>query len=108
MKVGIIGAGITGVTTAYFLSKKNINVNIIESRRYPAMATSYANGGQLSASNSEAWNSWHNVKTGFKSIINANHSSVIINPMPTISKLSWLYKFVTNIRNSENITYEHM
>tara|TARA_B100001248_G_C27387372_1_gene460396 strand:+ start:324 stop:1490 length:1167 start_codon:yes stop_codon:yes gene_type:complete len=106
MKVGIIGAGITGVTTAYFLSKKNINVNIIESRRYPAMATSYANGGQLSASNSEAWNSWHNIKTGFKSIINANHSSVIINPLPTMSKLSWLYKFITNIRNSDKITLD--
>ena len=70
MKVAIIGAGISGVTTAYFLSKHNFKVTLIEGRRYPAMATSYANGGQLSASNSEAWNSWHNVKTGLKSIVN--------------------------------------
>ena len=48
MKVVVIGAGISGVTTAYFLSKNNIDVTLIESRRYPAMATSYANGGQLS------------------------------------------------------------
>ena len=64
MKAVIIGAGITGVTTAYFLSQNNIDVTLIESRRYPAMATSYTNGGQLSASNAEAWNSWHNVKVG--------------------------------------------
>ena len=106
MKVAIIGAGISGVTTAYFLSKHNLKVTLIEGRRYPAMATSYANGGQLSASNSEAWNSWHNVKTGLKSIVNRQHSPLIINPLPTVSKLSWLFKFMTNIRKSEKITLE--
>ena len=55
MKAVVIGAGITGVTTAYFLSQNKIDVTLAESRRYPAMATSYANGGQLSASNAEAW-----------------------------------------------------
>ena len=106
MKVAIIGAGISGVTTAYFLSKHNFKVTLIEGRRYPAMATSYANGGQLSASNTEAWNSWHNVKTGLKSIVNRQHSPLIINPLPTVSKLSWLFKFMTNIRKSEKITLE--
>ncbi|PPR26195.1 MAG: D-amino acid dehydrogenase [Alphaproteobacteria bacterium MarineAlpha9_Bin4] len=106
MKVAIIGAGITGVTTAYFLSEKKVDVTLIEGRRYPAMATSYANGGQLSASNSEAWNSWHNVKTGLKSMINREHSSLIINPFPTITKLSWLCKFIYNIKNNEKITHE--
>ncbi|MEC6997087.1 MAG: FAD-dependent oxidoreductase [Pseudomonadota bacterium] len=106
MKVAIIGAGISGVTTAYFLSKHNLKVTLIEGRRYPAMATSYANGGQLSASNSEAWNSWHNVKTGLKSIVNRQHSPLIINPLPTVSKLSWLFKFMTNIRKNEKITLE--
>ena len=99
MRVAVIGAGITGVTTAYFLSKKNISITLIEGRRYPAMATSYANGGQLSASNSEAWNSWHNVKTGLKSIFNKKHSPLIINPIPSTSKLAWLYKFITNRYN---------
>ena len=54
MKVAIIGAGITRVTTAYFLSEKKIRCHTNRGRRYPAMATSYANGGQLSASNSES------------------------------------------------------
>ena len=48
MKALVIGAGISGVTTAYYLSQNNIDVTLIESRRYPGMATSYANGGQLS------------------------------------------------------------
>ena len=43
-KVAIIGAGIAGTTTAYSLAKNGIDVTLIDSRRYPAMATSYANG----------------------------------------------------------------
>ena len=106
MKIAIIGAGISGVTTAYFLSKHNFDITLIEGRRYPAMATSYANGGQLSASNTEAWNSWHNIRTGFKSIVNRQHTPLIINPLPTVSKLSWLFKFMTNISKNERITLE--
>ena len=87
MKVAVIGAGITGVTTAYFLTKKGFKVDLIESRRYPAMATSYANGGQLSASNAEAWNSWSNTLYGIKSFY-SNNSSVILNPKPSFSKIS--------------------
>ena len=45
--IAIIGAGIAGITTAYALAKKGHKVTLIDSRRYPAMATSYANGGQL-------------------------------------------------------------
>ena len=43
-KIAVIGAGIAGTTTAYALLKKGHSVTIIDSRRYPAMATSYANG----------------------------------------------------------------
>ena len=52
-KIAVIGAGIAGTTTAYALLKRGHKVTIFDYRRYPAMATSYANGGQLSASNAE-------------------------------------------------------
>ena len=97
MKIAVIGAGITGVTTTYFLSKKGFQVDLIESRRYPAMATSYANGGQLSASNSEAWNSWNNTIYGVKSIF-SNNSSVILNPKLSLSKIAWLISFINAIK----------
>ena len=105
MSIAVIGAGITGVTTTYFLTRKGFKVNLIEQRRYPAMATSYANGGQLSASNSEAWNSWKNVKSGLGSFFLKN-SSVIINPTPSIDKLNWLLKFLVSISKNEEITYK--
>ena len=105
MKIAVIGAGITGVTTAYFLTQKGFQVDLIESRRYPAMATSYANGGQLSASNSEAWNSWSNTFYGIKSLF-SNNSSVILNPKPTLSKITWLMKFISAIKHKNKITQQ--
>ena len=105
MKIAVIGAGITGVTTTYFLTKKGFKVDLIESRRYPAMATSYANGGQLSASNSEAWNSWSNTLYGIKSIF-SNNSSLILNPKPTLSKITWLIKFISAIKHKNKITQQ--
>ena len=68
-KIAIIGAGIAGITTAYSLAKRGHQVTVIDQRRYPAMATSYANGGQLSASNGETWNTSKNIVSGIKWII---------------------------------------
>ena len=49
--IAVIGGGITGVTTAYALAKRGLTVTLFEKNRYVAMETSFANGGQLSASN---------------------------------------------------------
>ena len=66
MQAAVVGAGITGITTAYNLAKAGYDVTIFDQRRYPAMATSYANGGQLSASNAEVWNSWSTIGKGIQ------------------------------------------
>ena len=64
--IAVIGAGVTGVTTAYALSKKGFKVDVFERCKYSAMETSYANGGQISVSNAEVWNSWPTVAKGMK------------------------------------------
>ena len=48
--IAIVGAGTTGVTTAYALLDCGYRVTLFERQRYAAMETSLANGGQLSAS----------------------------------------------------------
>jgi len=58
--IAVIGGGITGVTTAYALAKRGFSVTLLEKHRYAAMETSFANGGQLSASNASLrWNPPH-------------------------------------------------
>ena len=92
-KVAVIGAGIAGTTTAYALLKKGHKVTILDSRRYPAMATSYANGGQLSASNAETWNTTKNVIDGFKWMFTPD-APLLFNPSPEIQKYKWMFGFL--------------
>lgn len=56
--IAVIGGGITGVTTAYALAQHGFAVTLMERHRYAGMETSFANGGQLSASNAEVWKIW--------------------------------------------------
>ena len=91
--IAIIGAGIAGITTAYALAKKGHKVTLIDSRRYPAMATSYANGGQLSASNSETWNTTKNILNGIKWMFKKD-APLLFNPSPSIQKYKWMIGFL--------------
>lgn len=55
MHVIVLGAGVTGVATAWYLRRAGHEVTVIEGREAPALETSYANGGQISVSHAEPW-----------------------------------------------------
>jgi D-amino-acid dehydrogenase len=55
MKVLVLGAGVVGVTTAWFLNKSGQEVTVLERRDAAGMETSFANGGQISVSHAEPW-----------------------------------------------------
>jgi D-amino-acid dehydrogenase len=92
----IIGGGITGVTSAYALAQQGIQVTLIEKNRYPGMETSYANGGQLSASNAEVWTHPSTIIKGIKWMLQSD-APLLMNPAPTWHKLSWMAEFVVAI-----------
>jgi D-amino-acid dehydrogenase len=103
--IAIIGAGITGITTAYELLRQGHSVTVIDRRPDAAMETSYANGGQLSASNAEVWNSWTTIFKGLRWMLHAQ-APLLINPVPSFHKYSWLAEFVAGIRNHRANTIE--
>ena len=43
MRVAVLGAGITGVTTTYSLLERDLEVTVFDRNRYAAMETSFAN-----------------------------------------------------------------
>lgn len=51
----VLGAGITGVTTAYLLSKNGMKVCVVDRQPDAALETTFANGGQISVSHAEPW-----------------------------------------------------
>ncbi|MGA1660143.1 MAG: FAD-dependent oxidoreductase, partial [Burkholderiaceae bacterium] len=89
----VVGGGITGVTTAYALARRGHHVTLVERNRYAAMETSFANGGQLSASNAEVWNSWATVWKGMKWLFKRD-APLLVNPAPSWHKFSWFAEFM--------------
>ena len=55
MKVVVLGAGLLGVTSAYFLRQQGHDVVVIDRQASAAAETSFANGGQISVSHAEPW-----------------------------------------------------
>ena len=94
--IAVLGAGITGVTTAYALHQRGFDVTVYDRQRYAAMETSFANGGQLSASNAEVWNQWSTVLKGIKWMLQAD-APLSVNPKPSWHKISWMAEFLGNI-----------
>ncbi len=103
--IAVIGAGVTGITTAYSLLERGFAVTVFDRQRYAAMETSFANGGQLSASNAEVWNSWPTVFKGLKWLARRD-APLSLNLRPSWHKYSWLAEFVANIPHYESNTVE--
>ena len=83
--IAIIGAGITGVTTAYALLERGFEVTVLDKHRYAAMETSFANGGQLSASNAEVWNSTATILKGLRWMFRRDAPLLILDDLLSIT-----------------------
>jgi len=55
MKVLVLGAGVIGIATAWYLAARGHEVTVIDRREGPGLETSFANGGQISACHAEPW-----------------------------------------------------
>lgn len=55
MKVLVLGAGVIGVSSAWYLKQKGYDVTVIDRQPSAALETSFANGCQISVSHAEPW-----------------------------------------------------
>ena len=55
MKVIVLGAGVIGVTTAYYLAREGAEVRVLDRQAGPGMETSFANAGELSYGMTSPW-----------------------------------------------------
>jgi D-amino-acid dehydrogenase len=55
MKVVVLGAGVIGVTSAWYLAEDGHDVTVLDRQPQAGLETSFANGGQISVSHAEPW-----------------------------------------------------
>ena len=55
MRIAVLGAGVIGVTTAWYLRQAGHEVQVVDRREGPGLETSFANGGQISADHAAPW-----------------------------------------------------
>jgi len=55
MDILVLGAGVVGITTAWYLQKQGHQVTVVDRQNQAGLETSYANGGQISVSHAEPW-----------------------------------------------------
>jgi D-amino-acid dehydrogenase len=95
MKIIILGAGINGVLSAYFLAQAGCEVEVLEKEQMSASGCSGANGGQLSFSHCEPWSAKASLTSFFKLIINPN-SFLSISDFKNKEFLLWALEFIKN------------
>ena len=103
--IAVLGAGIAGVTTAHHLHDAGFDVTVIDRHRYAATETSFANGGQVSASNAEVRTTWATVLMGLRWMLRRD-APLLVHPAPRWHKMSWMAEFLSNVGNYRANTLE--
>lgn len=95
MHVIVIGSGVIGTTTAYYLARLGQQVSVLERRASAGLETSFANAGQVSPGYAAPWAA---PGVPFKAIkwLLSKHSPLVINPRMDWSMLRFLLMLLRN------------
>lgn len=95
MKVLILGSGVIGVTSAWYLTKLGHEVTIIDRESAPAEETSFANAGQVSFGYTTPWAAPGLPLKAMKWMFRKN-SPLIIHPHLNLAMIRWLFAMLGN------------
>lgn len=95
MRVLVIGSGLLGVASAWFLSREGCEVTVVERLGGVAEGTSFANAGMLTPSMADPWNSpgifWHLLQW-----LGREDAPFLLRPRALPSMLGWGLSFVAH------------
>lgn len=95
MRCLVIGAGLLGITTAWFLRRHGIDVVVCDRQPGPGRETSFANGGMLHASQANPWNE-PGVLLQVLRTLGREDSALLIRPRALVRMLPWALQFFRN------------
>ena len=95
MKVLILGSGIVGTTSAYYLAKQGHDVTVIDRQNSVALETSHGNAGQLSYSFSSPWAA-PGLPLSLIKWMFSKYPPLIVNPNLNSETVKFLYQMLKN------------
>lgn len=95
MKVVVLGAGVIGVTTAYYLAKAGHEVTVLERRGGVAMETSFANAGEVSPGYASPWAAPGVPRKALAWLL-MRHAPLILRPKLDLAMLGWMLATLRN------------
>ncbi|MBX3568477.1 MAG: D-amino acid dehydrogenase [Rhizobiaceae bacterium] len=95
MKVLVLGSGVIGVTTAYYLSQAGHEVEVVDRRDGPALETSFANAGEVSPGYSSPW-AGPGVPVKAIKWLTMRYGPLVVRPAFDPHMWSWLFRMLRN------------
>ena len=95
MKVIVLGAGVIGVTTAFYLARAGHEVTVLDRQEGPANETSFANAGQVSPGYSAPWAAPGVPLKAIKWML-MEHSPFVLRPQLDTRQWLWLAQMLRN------------
>ena len=95
MKVVVLGSGVVGITSAYYLARAGFEVTVVDRQPGPGMETSFANAGQVSPGYSAPWAAPGIPLKGLKWLFQ-RHAPLSIRPDGSLWQLQWAAMMLRN------------
>lgn len=99
MRIVILGAGVIGVTSAYYLAKAGHKVTVLDRQSGPALETSFGNAGEISPGYASPWAAPGIPQKAMKWLF-MKHAPLIIQPMLDMSTWRWVTAMLRNCTSS--------
>lgn len=99
MKITILGSGVIGVTSAYYLAKAGHEVTVIDRQEGPALETSFGNAGEISPGYASPWAAPGIPQKAIKWLF-MKHAPLILRPVADPAMFKWLISMLANCTSS--------
>ncbi len=99
MRIAVLGAGIVGVTAAWYLARDGHEVAVVDRRDAAAQETSFANGGQVVAGFAEPWAS-PKVPKMLRESWGREDAPLLFRPRADLAQWRWGLSFLAQCRKS--------
>ncbi|HEY5762076.1 MAG TPA: FAD-dependent oxidoreductase, partial [Rhodocyclaceae bacterium] len=93
MRILVVGAGVVGVSSAWYLARAGHSVTVVDRHEAPACETSFANGGQISVSHAEPWANPHTPFAALRWLFR-DDAPMLLRPRADRELGAWLVRFL--------------